>query len=227
MASLPSSCPIRGTMRSNTWMARAAVVGGMLLGAQAGVLAAQGLSFTPNVGVYIPTTELVKAASGAEFKQEMSITLGGRVGVALTQRFGLEFTGAYAPSDLKISASGLGDQSADANVFTGSGRVSYQLIPYTSPVAFVVTGGVGVVNRSGDFYADVAHKTDIGGTVGASARFRVGSLLRLQLSAEDYIYKSKAEIPGFAPSAEKKAQNDVHLSLGVGIPLLGLGQMSK
>jgi hypothetical protein len=214
-------------MRGSAWMIRAILVSAVLVGTRTSSMLAQGVSFAPNIGVYIPTTELVKAANGEEFKQEMSITLGGRLGVALTQRFGLEFTGAYAPSDLKISASGLGDQSADANVFTGSGRVSYQLIPYTSPVAFVITGGVGVINRSGDFYADVEHKTDIGGTVGASARFRVGSLLRLQLSAEDYIYKSKAEIPGFAPSDEKKAQNDIHISLGVGIPLLGLGQMGK
>ena len=140
---------------------------------------------------------------------------------------GLEFTGAYAPSDLKVTATGLGDQSQDANIFTGSGRISYQLIPFTSPVAFVVTGGVGVVNRSGEFYANVENKTDIGGTLGASARFRLGSLLHLQVSAEDYIYKPKAEIPGFGPDDEKKTQNDIHLSFGVGIPLLGLGQMGK
>ena len=214
-------------MRSSAWMVRAMACGSVLLGLQVSSLEAQGLSFTPNIGVYIPTTELVKAASGEEFKQEMSLTLGGRLGVALSQRLGLEFTGAYAPSDLKITASGLGDQSQNANVFTGSGRISYQLVPYTSPVAFVVTGGVGVINRSGEFYANVENKTDIGGTLGASARFRLGSLLRLQLSAEDYIYKPKAEIPGFGPSDEKKTQNDIHLSIGVGIPLLGLGQLGK
>ena len=214
-------------MRSNAWMARAAVVSGMLLGAHAGGLAAQGISFSPNIGVYIPTTELVKAASGEEFKQEMSMTLGGRLGVGLTKRLGLEFTGAYAPSDLKITSSGLGDQSLNANVFTGSGRVSYQLIPVTSPVAFIVTGGVGVVNRSGDFYENVENKTDIGGTLGATARFRLGSLLHLSVSAEDYIYKPKAEIPGFGPDDEKQTQNDIHLSFGVGIPLLGLGNMGK
>src|SRR5215204_5123659 len=203
-------------------MTRAILVSGALAGTQTTSMLAQGVSFAPNIGVYIPTTELVKAASGEEFKQEMSITLGGRVGVALSQRLGLEFTGAYAPSDLKISASGLGDQNQDANIFTGSGRVSYQLIPYTSPVAFVVTGGVGVVNRSGDFYANVEKKIDIGGTLGATARFRLGSLLHLSVSAEDYIYKPQAEIPGFGPDAETKTQNDIHLSFGVGIPLLGL-----
>ena len=214
-------------MRSSAWVVRTMACGTILLGSQVSSLEAQGLSFTPNIGVYIPTTELVKAASGEEFKQEISLTLGGRLGVALSQRLGLEFTGAYAPSDLKITASGLGDQSQNANVFTGSGRISYQLVPYTSPVAFVVTGGVGVINRSGEFYSNVANKTDIGGTLGASARFRLGSLLRLQLSAEDYIYKPKAEIPGFGPNDEKKTQNDIHLSIGVGIPLLGLGQLGK
>ena len=214
-------------MRGTAWMARALVAGGVLVASQAHSLSAQGISFAPNIGVYIPTTELVRAASGEEFKQEMSITLGGRLGVSLSQRLGLEFTGAYAPSDLKVTAAGLGDQNQNANVFTGSGRLSYQLVPYTSPVAFVVTGGVGVINRSGDFYANVENKTDIGGTLGASARFRLGSLLRIQVSAEDYIYKPKAEIPGFGPGDEKPTQNDIHLSLGIGIPLLGLGQMGK
>jgi Outer membrane protein beta-barrel domain len=214
-------------MRGTAWMARILAVGGVLVAAGVQPVSAQRISIAPNIGVYVPTTELVKAASGEEFKQEISLTVGGRVGIFLSDRLGLEFTGAYAPSDLKISATGVSDQAADANIFTGSGRVSYQLVPYTSPVAFVITGGVGVINRSGDFYAGVAEKTDIGGTLGASARFRLGKLLRIQLSAEDYIYKPKAEIPGFGPDQQKKTQNDIHLSVGVGIPLLGLGQMGQ
>jgi hypothetical protein len=214
-------------MRSSPWVARVLLVGGVLLVAGAHPLTAQRISIAPNIGVYVPTTELVKAANGEEFKQEISLTVGGRVGIALSQRLGLEFTGAYAPSDLKISQSGFSDQNQDANIFTGSGRISYQLVPLTSPIAFLVTGGVGVVNRSGDFYAGMENKTDIGGTVGASARFRLGKLLRIQLSAEDYLYKPKGDIPGFTASDEKKTQNDIHLSLGLGIPLLGLGQMGQ
>ena len=214
-------------MRGNAWVARVVLAGGVLLAAQARPLLAQKISLTPNIGVYVPTTELVKAASGEEFKQEMSITVGGRLGIMLGNRLGFEFTGAYAPSDLKVTASGLGDQSEDANIFTGSGRVSFHIIPSTSPISFLVTGGVGVINRSGAFYADVEKKTDIGGTLGATAGFRLGSLIRLQVSAEDYIYKPKAEIPGFGPADEKKTQNDIHLSFGVGIPLLGLGNLGK
>ena len=66
-------------MRSSAWMVRAMACGSILLGLQVSSAAAQGLSFTPNIGVYIPTTELVKAASGEEFKQEISMTLGGRL----------------------------------------------------------------------------------------------------------------------------------------------------
>jgi hypothetical protein len=55
----------------------------------------------------------------------------------------------------------------------------------------------------------------------------MGKLLRIQLSAEDYLYKPKGQIPGFTASDEKKTQNDVHLSLGLGIPLLGLGQSGQ
>lgn len=215
-------------MRGNAWVARALAVGGVLLLAGVQPATAQRVSIAPNIGLYVPTTELVKAASGdSSFKQEMSITLGGRMSIAFSDRLGFEFTGAYAPSDLKFTTSGLGDQNQDANIFTGSGRLSYQLVPFSSPVAFVVTGGVGVINRSGAFYEGVQDKTDIGGTLGASARFRIGKLLRLQVSAEDYIYKPRAEIPGFGPADEKKTQNDIHLSIGVGIPLLGLGQMGQ
>jgi hypothetical protein len=213
-------------MRGSPWVARVLLLG-VLLGSGAHPVMAQRISIAPNIGVYIPTTELVKAASGEEFKQEVSLTVGGRLGILLTQRLGLEFTGAYAPSDLKITQAGFGDQNQDANVFTGSGRISYQLIPLSSPLGFELTGGVGVINRSGDFYASMQDKTDIGGTVGASARFSLGKLLRLQLSAEDYVYKPKGDIPGFTASDEKKTQNDVHLSFGLGIPLLGLGQLGQ
>jgi hypothetical protein len=214
-------------MRSNAWAARVLLMGGVLVLTANRPLMAQKISLAPSLGLYIPTTELVKAASGQDFKQEMSITFGGRMGIELSNRLGLELTGAYAPGNLKITQSGFSDQSQDANIFTGSGRISYQLVPYTSPIAFLVTGGVGVINRSGAFYDGADKKTDIGGTVGASARFRLGKLLHLQVSAEDYLYKPQAEIPGFSPSDEKKTQNDVHLSFGVGIPLLGLGQSGR
>jgi hypothetical protein len=46
--------------------------------------AAQRLSLSPTIGVYIPTTELVKAANGESFKQEVGLAVGGRLGVTLS-----------------------------------------------------------------------------------------------------------------------------------------------
>lgn len=149
------------------------------------------------------------------------------MGIFFTERLGLELTGAYSPSDLKITQSGLGDQNQDANVFTSSGRLSYQLMPYSSPIAFIVTGGVGVVNRSGSLYEGMENKTDIGGTLAASARFRIGSLLRLQ-STPKTTYTSRRETSLASHPAMRKRPRTTSISRSAsGSPCLGLGQMGK
>ena len=183
------------------------------------------LSISPTIGVYVPTTELVKAASGQRYKQEISITVGGRVGLNLGPRLGLEGTAVYAPSSLKFSTSG-SSSTTDANILTGSGRAYVELIPRTSPISLQLNGGVGVVHRSGAAYQGDPQATDVGGVVGATLRFRLGSLLHLELHADDFIYKAQyapdTANPGQFTVADKQL-NDIHLGLGIGIPLLGLG----
>ena len=51
-------------------------------------LSAQHVSLSPTIGVYIPTTELVKAVNGEEFKQEIGVAVGGRLNFAFGPRFG-------------------------------------------------------------------------------------------------------------------------------------------
>ena len=55
--------------------------------------------------------------------------------------------------------------------------------------------------------------------------FRLGRLPHLQLYAEDFVYKAAyaPNTSGGGFSAVDKQLNDVHLSVGIGIPLLGLG----
>ena len=187
-------------------------------------MAAQ-LNISPMIGVYVPTTELVKAASGEEYKQEISITVGGRVGLNFGQRLGLEGTAVYAPSSLKFSATG-SSSTTDANILTGSGRAFIELIPRSSPISLQLNGGVGWVHRSGAAYQGDPQATDMGGVVGATLRFRLGRLLHLQLHADDFIYKAEyapdTANPGQFTLANKQL-NDIHLGVGIGIPLLGLG----
>jgi len=55
----------------------------MVIGlSMASPLSAQ-LFLSPTIGAYIPTTELVKAAQGEEFKQEVAVAVGGRLGYRL------------------------------------------------------------------------------------------------------------------------------------------------
>src|SRR3954453_2528758 len=72
----------------------------MAITAVARPLAAQRVSLSPTLGVYIPTTELVKAANGQEFKQEIALAVGGRLGVNFTPRFGIVTSVSYVPSSL-------------------------------------------------------------------------------------------------------------------------------
>ena len=102
----------------------------------------------------------------------------------------------------------------------GSGRLMVYLIPPTSPVSFLINGGVGLIKRSGEAYAGLDDNTDVGGTAGATIGFHLGRVIQLRLSAESYIYN-----PSFYQQTEfeGRTQNDINLSFGFGIPLLGLG----
>jgi hypothetical protein len=180
-------------------------------------LAAQRVSLSPTLGVYIPTTELVKAANGQEFKQEIALAVGGRLGLNFTPRFGIVTSVSYVPSSLRFSFN-QNETKTDANLLFGSARASYQLIPFTSPVWLGLNAGASLVKRGGDAYANLEDKTDVGGVVGATVGFRLGSFLSFYVAADDYIYGTTFTDPGTALN-EKQTQNDVHLSLGFGVPL--------
>jgi hypothetical protein len=94
---------------------------------------AQRVSLSPTIGVYIPTSELVKAAEGQEFKQEVALSVGGRLGVSLSPRFGIETSVSYVPSNLRFTFDQT-ETTTDANLLLGTVRASFHAIPMTSPV---------------------------------------------------------------------------------------------
>ncbi|MGN6393612.1 MAG: hypothetical protein ACTHM9_15400 [Gemmatimonadales bacterium] len=178
---------------------------------------AQRVSLSPTIGVYIPTTELVKAANGETFKQEVGLAVGGRLLLTFSPRFGILTTGTYVPSNLKIDLQ-TGEQPKEkANLFFGSVRATYFVLPVTAPVWFNLSGGGSYVRRSGEAYQDQTDKDDIGGVVGTAVGFHLGSLLSFYVAADDYIYGTRIDQTTF--ETDKKTQNDVHLSVGFGIPL--------
>lgn len=200
--------------------ARFAVLPGILTALAAvafvpGSARAQRLSLSPTIGVYIPTSELVKAAEGEEFKQEVALSVGGRLGLTLSPRFGIETSVSYVPSNLRFTF----DQTqttTDANLLLGTVRATFHAIPMTNPVWVTLNGGASLIRRGGEAYEDVQDRSDIGGVVGATVGFRLGSMLNFYIAAEDYIYGSRVEEGDLEAS---RTQNDVQIAFGFGFPV--------
>jgi hypothetical protein len=178
--------------------------------------AAQKLSLSPTIGVYIPTTELVKAASGEEFKQEIALAVGGRLGLNFSPRFGIVTSVSYVPSNLRFTFD-QNETKTDANLLFGTARATLYVIPTTSPIWLNVNGGASLVKRGGEAYQDAEDKTDIGGVVGATVGFNLGHFLSFYVAAEDYIYGTTFVQSGTLE--EKQTQNDIQLAVGFGVPL--------
>lgn len=176
--------------------------------------AAQRVSLSPTIGVYIPTSELVKAASGEEFKQEVGLAVGGRLGLTLSPRFGIETSVTYVPSDLRFAFDG-SETTTDANLLLGTARATLHVIPFTQPVWLSLNGGVSLIRRGGEAFEAAEDDTSLGGVVGATVGFRLGSMLSFYVAAEDYIYGS--DLGGI--DGGSRTQNDVQLAVGFGFPV--------
>jgi hypothetical protein len=195
------------------------VVGAWTLGFLASVVtsgAAQRISLSPTIGVYIPTSELVKAANGQEFKQEIALAVGGRLGLNFTPRLGLVTSVTYVPSNLRFTFN-QNETKTDANLLFGSARATYYVLPTTAPLWLNLNAGASLVKRGGEAYDSLADKTDVGGVVGATVGFNLGGFLSFYVAAEDYIYGTTFVESGTLE--EKKTQNDIQLALGFGVPL--------
>jgi hypothetical protein len=177
---------------------------------------AQRVSLSPTIGVYIPTSELVKAAEGEAFKQEIALSVGGRLGLTLSPRFGIETSVSYVPSNLRFTFDQT-ETTTDANLLLGTVRASFHAIPMTSPVWLTLNGGASLIRRGGEAYRDAEDRSDIGGVVGATVGFRLGSMLNFYVAAEDYIYGARIEDADLGD--QSRTQNDVQIAFGFGFPV--------
>ncbi|HZI74494.1 MAG TPA: hypothetical protein VFD73_10865 [Gemmatimonadales bacterium] len=180
-------------------------------------LFAQRVSLSPTIGVYIPTTELVKAANGQEFKQEIALAVGGRLGLNFTPRLGLVTSVTYVPSDLKFNLNGQTQSKDKANLLFGTARATYYVLPTSAPVWLNINAGGSLVRRSGEAFDSLKDKTDLGGVVGTAVGLNLGGFLSFYVAADDYIYGTT--FVDASSLEEKKTQNDVQLSVGFGVPL--------
>jgi len=180
------------------------------------------VSFSPTIGAYLPTSNLVDVVVGtdslAELKQDVGLALGANLGVGLGSRVALQVGGSYVPSQLSGTVTGAGTfTQSDANLFFGNANITFFVIRPTSPVWLSLSGGGSVVNRSGAAYSGVSGTTDYGGLVGATLGFHLGKVLSFNISATDYIYGAQFAKDGYTTSETN--QNDILLGFGLGVPL--------
>jgi hypothetical protein len=181
---------------------------------------AQHVSISPTLGVYIPTTDLYNAAAGGQFKQEVALSVGARLGLWFSDRVGIQATGNWVPSSLQYTLTPTGaTQTGNADLWFGSGRLTVFLIKPSSPIFLAIGGGVGVVGRSGAAYDSlgVGSSSDVSGVASVGAGVHLGPL-QLYATADDYIYT--ATLTGTSVTSSKQ-QNDIQLAIGLGIPLGG------
>jgi hypothetical protein len=183
-----------------------------------------GFSLTPYVGVLIPTEDLIQATNGVPLKLAAAIVFGGRLGISLGQRWGIDGDVGYSPGSLEADSTGF-KANQDVKVLSGSGRLTFYLIPRSYPLWLGVSGGVGAVRHTFSQSAsssttNVSDGTNVGGVFGASAGIRLGRLLAVNVGAEDYLYDASFDVSG-TKTAERK-QHDIRLSAGVRIPFLGM-----
>ena len=135
------------------------------------------------------------------------------------QRFSISVTGNYVPSNLHVTFANDSIAKSKVNLWFGSGRAGFFLIPPTKPIYAQVNGGVALVGRSADPDQGTKSTNDIGGVVGALVGVRLGSVLSIYVAADDYICPSRCRpmrAPPVTAEATLKSQNDIHLSLSSG-----------
>ncbi len=209
----------------------AGMVGLISLGA--GPATAQTVSLAPTIGIYAPTTDLVNSlVNGGDtiaFKQQVGLALGGRLGLWFGKRLGISATGSFVPSKLQATVTEAGVSNKNQNnsdLWFGTGRINFWLLPPTGLLSLGINGGVGLVGRGKTTIDDPGNpgmtitdpsRTDIGGVAGAMLGIRLGGF-GVFVSADDYIYNPAVfEQLG----AKSKTQNDIQISFGLGIPLGG------
>ena len=198
-------------------------------------------ALTPVIGLYLPAGDLVSHQdvpnpSAGEptrilsMSQKTGWTLGVRGLGELSEEWSLEVEFLYTRSEIEaagfVPPDGFPRISLQTRVFTLSAIGLYQIFaaPFT-PLSIHLAGGLGVINRDGEFYDEGAGLfeesldggTDVTFVLGGGIRYGLSSRLSLRLDLRDYISSYRQELPG--GDLDSEGQNDILVTAGLEIGL--------
>ena len=173
------------------------VVALALFGALPATAPAQSIEVEPYLGAYVPTTNLISQTlegvplvGTADFtaRQQEALALGARATVWLTT-FGVEGNFYYAFSDGEVAVDEIPAEES-AGVWAADARVIVNLLP--GPLGLHVNGGVALIGRTGDAYAEVTSgKTNVGGVAGAGITFKLPGMFGIRADVDGYFYSNE------------------------------------
>lgn len=191
-----------------------------LLVGGAQVAAAQ-VEITPRVGAYLPLGKLLAEtdiASGAplERRQVGTLLVGLGVGVGLTERIGLQATAAFAPSQVAVTGART-TEDIGAGIVLASLRGIYHLSPRASLLGLHVGTGIGLIERLGGPWREVAGTTDFGlaSAIGGRGGLVAGSGIRFMFELEHYMTWVGFRGVEQVPETGGRLHHDVLFTLGM------------
>lgn len=206
-----------------------------LLALPAVPLAAQvSVDFTPRLGVYIPLKDLTvgtDAATGLPLtrRADSKFTIGGRLGVWVAPAFGFEGVVDYNRSGVSSTLGGLPNPpTLSSHFFATSGRAMIRL-GAGSNVAMILSGGVGLVDRGGDFInganpplTTLTGRTDVAPAAGVAFLVRLSSTWAARIDVDGISYDAEYSNP-ILGSTGKKRQYDLLITFGFTGPFKNYG----
>lgn len=215
-------------------MKTAPVLLALLAWATAPLSAQVSVDFTPRLGVYVPLKDLTvgtDATTGlAQTRRaQTAFTIGGRLGVWVAPAFGFEGVVDYNRSGVASTLGGIAaPPTLSSHFFATSGRAMIRL-GASRNVAMILSGGVGLVDRGGDFIkgsnppiSAFAGRTDIAPAAGVAFLARLSSTWAARIDVDGISYDAEYSNP-ILGSTGKQRQYDLLITFGFTGPFKNYG----
>jgi hypothetical protein len=215
-----------------------ALVLGVIIANSAGAQEMQRIVVTPYAGIFVPSSSIAEAPLDiggrpgvAGIEQQPGLATGITASFSFNNFAGVELSGAWAFSDVKMSPMlaaqipGFAERHESARVLMGAAKLMINLLPINRRAALRLGVGPAVISRGGSAFkaddrGDFDGVTDVGGAISLCTRLPLSDFLAVRIRAENFMYASRLRYRDFSESSpsftfNSNLQNDLIFSAGL------------